>query len=211
MTSMIVDRWFEDRRAALACMTMAVLIGALSLAGSDVTEALRYDRVALQQGDYWRFLTGHLVHAGIAHCLLNIAGLVLIALLFPEPIALWLWAWRVLLISLGISALMYWRLPHLDWYVGLSGTLHGLFVLGFWWLYRQGDRFSLLLLAALLGKLAWEHINGPISSSEALVGVPVLVEAHSYGAACALVYIAVAICWRRLMPSTENPTVLEND
>ncbi len=194
---MIIDRWFEDRRAAMACMTMALLIGALSLGGDAVTELLRYDRSAIFAGQWWRVLTGHLVHASIAHTLLNVAGLVLIALLFPEPIPLWRWAWRLLVISLGISALMLWLLPDLGWYVGLSGTLHGLFVLGFWWLFRQGDKLAPLLLIVLISKLIWEHFNGPITSNEELVGAPVLVEAHSYGALCAVIYLASAGLWQR--------------
>ncbi len=189
MALMIIDRWVEDRRAAVACLTLAVLIGALSLAGPAVTEFLRYDRTAIEAGQFWRVLSGQLVHAGFAHTLLNIAGLVLIMLLFPEPLPIIAWIWRVFIISLGISALMYWQLPDLGWYVGLSGTLHGLFVLGFWWLYRQGDRLSFLLLAILMAKLLWEHFYGPISSNEDLVGVPVLTEAHSYGALCAIIYL----------------------
>lgn len=194
---MIIDRWIEDRHAGLACMTLAVLIGALSLLGNHATELLRYDRFAIEQGEYWRVLSGHLVHAGLAHTLLNMAGLVLIALLFPEPLPLRMWLWRVLSISLGISALMYWRLPDLGWYVGLSGTLHGLFVLGFWWLFRQGDRLAPLLLLVLMAKLTWEHFYGAISSNEDLVGVPVLVEAHSYGAMCALIYLLLGTAWSR--------------
>lgn len=205
MERMIIDRWVEDRRAAIACLTLALLIGALCLGGAQLTELLRYDRAAIDSGQLWRLISGHLVHAGVVHALLNMAGIALIALLFPEPLPLWAWAWRVLIISCGISALIYWQLPQLEWYVGLSGTLHGLFVLGFWWLYRQGDRLSLLLLAALIAKLAWEHFMGPISSNEALVGVPVLTQAHSYGAACAVLYLflraagryALAALWIR--------------
>lgn len=196
---MIIDRWIEDRHAAMACMTLAILIGALSLMGSELTEVLRYDRAAIEQGEYWRILSGHFVHAGLAHTLLNMAGLVLIALLFPEPLSLRIWAWRVLSISFGISALMYWRLTDLGWYVGLSGTLHGLFVLGFWWLFREGDGLAPILLAVLLAKLGWEHVYGPITSNEELVGVPVLVEAHSYGALCAVLYLSFSMAWTRCL------------
>lgn len=201
---MIIDRWFEDRRAALACMTIALLIGALSLGGESLTELLRYDRSAIQAGQWWRAISGHLVHASVAHTLLNVAGLVLIALLFPEPMPLWRWAWRTMILSLGISALIYWRLPNLGWYVGLSGTLHGLFVLGFWWLFRQGDKLAPILLLVLICKLMWEHFNGPITSNEELVGVPVLVEAHSYGALFAVIYLAIAALWQWLITKPTN-------
>lgn len=196
---MIIDRWFEDRRTALACMTIGLVICALMAGGQVWIESLRYDRLGIEQGQWWRILSGHLVHASWPHTGLNLAGLVLIALLFPEPIAAWAWGLRLLVLSTGISGLIYWLVPELGWYVGLSGVLHGFFVLGFWWLFRQGDRFSLLLLVILLGKLIWEHFAGPITSNEALVGVPVLVEAHSYGAACALVYIFIRGAWRRLL------------
>ena len=168
---------------------MAVAICALMSFGEPAIELLRYDREKIIGGQWWRLLTGHLVHASWPHTGLNVAGLVLIALLFPEPVPVRGWIVRLLLLGLGISALMYWRLPSLGWYVGLSGVLHGFFVLGFWWLFRQGDRFSLVLLGILLGKLVWEHYNGPITSNEDLVGVPVLVESHSFGAVCALIYI----------------------
>ncbi len=196
---MIVDRWFEDRRSLLACLTMALLIGALSLAGEQVTELLRYDRMAIIRGEYWRIITGHLVHAGVAHTALNMAGLILIAALFPEPIPLAWWLWRLILLCAAVTALIFWRVPELDWYVGLSGVLHGFFVLGFWWLYRSGDRLSLLFLAVLLSKLIWEHFQGPISSNEELVGVPVLVEAHSFGAFSALIYLLLRCPLRALI------------
>lgn len=196
---MIIDRWFEDRRTALACMTMALLIGALGLIGEPATELLRFDRAALEAGEWWRALTGHLVHASLPHTALNIAGLVLIALLFPEPLALWAWAWRLLVLSLGTSGLIYLAVPDLDWYVGLSGVLHGFFVLGFWWLFREGDRFSLVLLGILLAKLVWEHFQGPITSNEELVGVPVLTESHSFGALSAAIYILTRAIGRWLI------------
>lgn len=205
MGAMIIDRWFEDRRTALACMTMGLLIGALSLGGQELAAQLRYDRDALLAGEYWRALSGHLVHASLAHTGLNMAGLLLIALLFPEPIPLLAWAWRLLLLSLGVSGLIFWRVPELGWYVGLSGVLHGFFVLGFWWLFRQGDRFSLILLLVLMAKLGWEHLYGPITSNEDLVGVPVLVEAHSYGALSAVVYILCREAWRGLRPDPHPP------
>lgn len=201
---MIIDRWFQNRNTVLACLTLILLIGALAVGGDALSVLLRYDREAILSGQWWRVLTGHLVHAGWGHTALNVAGLVLIALLFPEPVRIWTWGWRLLLLSVAISGLMLWRLPDLAWYVGLSGVLHGFFVLGFWWLFRDGDRFSLVLLGFLVAKLAWEHVNGPISSNEDLVGVPVLVEAHSYGALSAVFYILLRAAGRSAPRAPQN-------
>ena len=83
----------------------------------------------------------------------------------------------------------------------MSGVLHGSFVLGLWWLLRQGDRLALLLLVLLVGKLLIEHFHGPITSDEDLVGVPVLTEAHSFGALAAAIWVPVE---RLLVFSTRN-------
>ena len=41
-------------------------------------------RGAMRSGEYWRFLTGHLVHANWAHLGLNLAGLVVLQQLFGQ-------------------------------------------------------------------------------------------------------------------------------
>ena len=58
----------------------------MSLLGESGRLALRYEREAVLQGEYWRLLTGHLVHGTWLHLLLNGAGLGLVAALFPTAI-----------------------------------------------------------------------------------------------------------------------------
>lgn len=179
----------------------AVLIVSFQAMGSDVIDALRWDREALTKFQWWRLWTGHLVHASWPHVGLNLLGLVLVAWIFPEPLPLRVQFLRFAWLGLVSSVLMYAFVPSLGWYVGMSGVLHGSFVLGLWWLLRQGDRLALLLLLLLVGKLLIEHFHGPITSDEDLVGVPVLTEAHSFGALAAAIWVPVE---RWLVFSTRN-------
>ncbi len=189
---MIIDRWFENRTAAGFCLGLSAVLCAVMAMDPTSTEWLRYDRQAIESGEIWRLFSGHLTHASWAHTGLNVAGLVLVALLFPEPLGYRHWLLRLLFMALLTSALMYLFSPTLGWYVGLSGVLHGLFVLGFWWAFRNGDRFSLLLLGVLVAKLVVEHFHGPITSNDELVGVPVFTRAHSYGAIASVIYLLIS-------------------
>lgn len=75
------------------------------------------------------------------------------------------------LLSLGLLA---W-LPHLAWYAGLSGLLHGLLA---WLLVRIGGRTALAGLALLGLKLLWEVRHGPLGAH----AFRTVIEAHQLGA-----------------------------
>ena len=57
-------------------------------------------------------------------------------------------------LSLAISALLFVAAPTVNRYVGLSGVLHGLFVLGLVPMARSGDRVAMAGLLLLFAKLA---------------------------------------------------------
>lgn len=147
---------------------------------------LRYDRTAIQQGEVWRLITGNLVHLGWEHLLMNLAGLILIGLLYVHTLQTIQWLVVILISSLGVSAGLYLTNPQLDWYVGQSGMLHGLFVAGLIINLRQGMRLEWLLLLGLALKLVWEQTHGALPGSAELAGGAVIVDAHLYGALCGL-------------------------
>ena len=70
--------------------------------------------------------------------------------------------------------------PQLEWYVGLSGVLHGALAAGAigWWRH-ESKPLALALTAVLVGKLAWEQWQGALPLSG---DMPVVVDAHLYGA-----------------------------
>ena len=93
-------------------------------------------------------------------------------------------AWlAVFLLSCLAVTLGIWLFnPEVVWYVGLSGALHGILVvvlvLDF---VRHKHWLNIVLFVALLAKLIWEAMMGPMPGSEATAGGPVLVQAHLYG------------------------------
>jgi rhomboid family GlyGly-CTERM serine protease len=159
---------------------ICAIVVLLSLTGETVTLALRYERAAVLRGEYWRLLTAHLVHGSLRHLLLNLAGLGLIATLFARDFRPLEWLWIGLASTLTIDIGFVFFEPQLDWYVGLSGVLHGLLAAGAvaWW-RTEPKPLALALSLILVGKLAWEQTRGALPLSGDL---PVVVNAHLYGA-----------------------------
>ncbi|MEM1262087.1 MAG: rhombosortase [Pseudomonadota bacterium] len=159
----------------------AALLG-LSLFGDPVETRLRYDRSLIGTGELWRLITGHVVHLGLRHALLNVVGLVLVGLLFAPFITVTDWVRTSIVAALTISAGLFWLSPTVAWYVGFSGVLHGLFVAGAMAMAGRERTLAILLLIGLAGKLFFEQVAGPVPGSEQTAGGPVIVDAHLYGA-----------------------------
>lgn len=179
MTPAVADaRW---QRTALA-LTIALISITAQFVGDGATALLRFDRHLILAGEGWRLLTGNLAHLGWNHLLLNVAGLALIGWLVGAALSPVRWLVVFVVSSLCVTAgLLLWN-PELRWYVGLSGTLHGLLLAGLLAGVDEADRIQWLLLAGIFAKLGWEQGWGPSASTETLVGGNVIVDAHLYGA-----------------------------
>lgn len=164
----------------------------------DVRHLLRYERATLLQGQWWRALTGHFLHLGWAHAWLNLAGLWLCCgLAQARPSGPGLLA-RLLVLSLGVSALLCTLSPSVAHYVGLSGALYGLLV----WLLApqvlQGDRIALAITLAVIGWAGWQAATGAPPREEALIGGAIITQAHLYGIAVAVAASACGWLLRRV-------------
>ena len=151
-------------------------------------EHLRYDRTLIETGQWWRLLTCNFVHLGWWHWFLNEMGLLVLVLLCPQPLSPAVWVRRLVLLSLGMSLGLYYFDPQLSSYVGMSGIIHGLFVLGLMPQVLKKDLISLCCLVYLLGKLAWELFSGAPVSDEAAIGGHVALQSHLFGALSAFIY-----------------------
>jgi len=177
----------ETRLGALPTLAWlvpgSVVLIALTLlfTGETGREWLRFERSGIAAGELWRLLTGHLVHLGVSHTVLNLAGLVLVWFLVGRAFDWKQWLW-VMAGSIGAIDLGLWfGAPSLEWYVGLSGLLHGMLGAGIVAGIAARSGEALILAVVVAGKLAWEQFAGPLPGSETTSGGAVIVDAHLYG------------------------------
>lgn len=166
---------------ALSIMALLQLIG---------PEYFRFQSDWLNEGDWWRLLSGHWVHVGWIHLLLNALGLIICVTITTPNWSLKYWFLLTSILGIGISLLFTWRHPDLNWYVGFSGVLFGLYLLAALRLYRRDRLIAMLVVMAISGKVLSEQIGSFDFTSAELIGAPVIVEAHLYGL---LLAIAIAL------------------
>ena len=164
------------------------------LAPAGLRQLLRFQRDFAEQSEFWRILTGHWVHLGWTHLAMNVIALWLILAVFPRPRFGWEMAW--VFCALGCTAGLMIFEPAVGWYVGLSGSLHGLAVVG---LVASGfSRVNIAALILIAAKLIFEQWAGGSSVSAGLIGGPVAVDAHLWGA-------AAGVIWAGLIHSQRQP------
>lgn len=165
-------------------IALAFAIGALCVvlqaAGFDQT--LRFDRNTIANGAFWLLLTGNFVHLGLSHLLMNMAGFALVVALVWSHFTTLEWALVVIFSSLVVGVGLYLFDNEVLWYVGFSGTLHGLVIAGSLADLQHYPKSAALLLILIIGKLTWEQFSGALPGSESVAGGSVVVNAHLYGA-----------------------------
>jgi rhomboid family GlyGly-CTERM serine protease len=143
------------------------LFAALLSTSPEAALAAEFDRAALQCGQLWRVSTGHFVHWNVDHLLWDLAAFFVLGA-YCEARGRRSYAICLLLASLTISAGVWWFLPDLRTYRGLSGLDSALFVLAAGRFAvdarRQGDAVAAkCAYAALIGfllKIAYETATG---------------------------------------------------
>jgi rhomboid family GlyGly-CTERM serine protease len=170
----------------LLILLMAVTV--LSFMGDSARDLLRYERLAIGSGEWWRLLTCHLVHLDWRHAAMNMAGLVLLWGLFAGEYSRGGWLAIATLSALSISLALWRRNPDITSYVGLSGVLHALMVAGS--IARSVKRHwdGAILLGFTLVKLYYEQHHGAMPLSSSLLHSVVIVDAHLYGAIAGAVF-----------------------
>jgi rhomboid family GlyGly-CTERM serine protease len=171
---------------------MTILMGVFCLLGENATRLLRYERNDILSGDYYRLLSGHFVHLGTFHASMNLAAFAILWFWFRETLSPKGWGLSILTCALLIS-IMLLTLTDVPWYVGLSGILHGMLLLG---TARKKNFTPLvkgLVLAALFIKIGVEQFHGPSAKTVAFIHGEVVVDAHLFGA------VAGTIIWCTLI------------
>ncbi|MCK7599003.1 rhombosortase [Microbulbifer sp. CAU 1566] len=178
-------------------LALLLLCGTLQFLQAFFPDVFLYERTAIASGQWWRLLSGHLVHTNMAHLLLNMVGVFALWLLFGRSALLGSghsavkYLGLVALLSLMISLGLWLYFPAVDNYYGLSGALHGVFCFGAIGELYQRRWSGVLLLAGCAGKLTWEWFVGPSASTGALIQAEVAVPSHLLGAICGSVIAAL--------------------
>jgi rhomboid family GlyGly-CTERM serine protease len=180
-----------------AILVLLGVCAALALGGEALREMGRYERQAIEGGEYWRLVTGHLVHLGWGHLWPNLAALAVVGALFADVFRNGDWLRASFASAAAIDIGLYLFDTEVRWYVGLSGVLHGLVAAGALALLLRREALGAMLALGLSAKLAFEQLVGPVPFTAESVGGPVVVAAHLYGAAGGFFSEAVTLVVRR--------------
>jgi len=171
---------------------------------AELVEPLRFSREQINDGQWWRLLTGNLVHLGYPHLLLNLAGLAVISALLGQSMSARAWAVTGIISMIGVGLGLLLFDPELKWYVGLSGVLYGLLLGGAIAEFRQQKLVALVVGFYTIGKIVWEQLHGAVESSEKITGGTVIVNAHLYGMVTGAIAVLIVLGIGHLYKQTRN-------
>jgi rhomboid family GlyGly-CTERM serine protease len=187
-------------RAPWISFVLATLSTLLYWCGGGAPEALVFDRDGIAGGEFWRLVTGHWVHSDAQHAVWNIAALAVLGTLFESRLR-WRLPAALLAGSAAIDGWMWWCMPGLARYCGLSGILNALLAVGLMQLWReQRDPLVVMVATGAVLKLVVEGATGTaVFTQTAWRAVPAV---HAIGlAAGALLAISTAHAAERLGPA----------
>lgn len=162
-------------------LLLVVILVMFEIAGDGASSMLRYDRSAILDGQVWRLLSAQFIHLGWGHLGMNLAGLSFIWLLAGKWLTLKKILSAIILSALTIGLGLLAINPEVSWYVGFSGTLHGIWAIAAMSGLRTGQWEAYALFILLVIKLGWEQVSGPLPGSIEMAGGHVIVDAHLYG------------------------------
>jgi rhomboid family GlyGly-CTERM serine protease len=190
----VAIRRLREWSVILAIVVVCVVLAA---GGEELRDLGRYQRDAVETGEWWRFVSGHLVHLGLGHLWPNVAALVVVGALFEGLFRNGDWLRLTTASAAAIDAGLYFLDPDVFWYVGLSGVLHGHVAAGALALLLERQALGAVLAVGLGAKLLYEQVAGPVPFTASSVGGPVVVAAHLYGACGGLLAEAAVRAVRR--------------
>lgn len=178
-------------------LLVMLICAALFVFEPDSNQWLRFDRTLIEQYEFWRLLSANFVHTNLNHLLLNIAGIALLWGLHGQYYNGLGYLFLIVFCSLVCTLLLFFFAENMNWYVGLSGTLHGLFVFGAYLDIRHKMLTGWLLLVGVWLKIGYEQWQGPSAQVANLIDAEVAVDGHLFGAIAGLLVIWLWIVTKR--------------
>lgn len=160
---------------------IAILSVVLICAQYFQAESMFY-RSAIEDGQWWRILSGNLTHTNITHLGLNLSGLWLLIFLFYDTLIAKTFILITIFLSATVGIGLFLFNPELQKYYGFSGVLYGLFFYAAINAIIQKEFLIGSAVAILIfSKVMWDFISDGGQSSAELIGIPVATDSHLYG------------------------------
>jgi len=112
----------------------------------DDKSQLYFSAASILQGEYWRIISGHFMHADGQHLFWNSLGLIVLGGLLEHRSRTLLLATIAAGIA-SVSALLLTPYAQLDFYCGLSGVLNSLLLVALWFEWRSTRSLLIPLIA----------------------------------------------------------------
>jgi rhomboid family GlyGly-CTERM serine protease len=195
------------RRFPFITTTVTVVVLA-AWVSPQLREFCLFERTEIMNGQWWRFLTGHLVHFSPSHLMFDSAVFLLAGAIVEERS-------RKLLIGLlltsvaAISTGLFWFAPQLQFYGGMSGVATAMLCfVAFEFARERGVKravgVTVITLATI--KMAWE-----IQTSHALFStldrpdIQLAPMAHIVGTLVAATMWSAIWCWQKMRVTSSSP------
>lgn len=167
--------------------------------------ALLYSRDALQQGELWRLLTGHLMHFSWTHLAADIGGFLLLGVMIEREQGRPTLVGLLMVLALGTSAALWLLVPQLAFYGGISALNYGLLT---WICLTRRDLVQerWQWIPSLFPVVIMAHIGWQYTTEESLlsIGLPrsvrVAWQAHLAAVLLAFACVGIKDCvslWRK--------------
>ena len=167
---------------------LLTVVLALYVFGGPAPEALVFDRQAIMHGELWRLFTCHWVHGDLEHLVWNLAAFVILGWMIETSICPSRLYIALLAGMCVVDICVWWFIPTLDLYCGLSGILNTLLflVLIDGWLKSRNIVFPLVMVAAI-AKIAFEMVTSSAIFTHTIW--PSVPDAHLAGALAAVLAV----------------------
>lgn len=185
-------------------------LGALFVLFGAAPEALVFDKGAIADGQWWRLVTGHLVHVDAGHLLWNAGAFLVMGFLLEGVMRLSIWRHAALLAGAVavIDAWLWFAQTDLTVYAGFSAVLNAQFIVLVALVWRDTrSPLALLLGAGGLAKTLLEMALGVSLLTDP--SWPPVPEAHLAGLVAGLAWLWLANLSCDAQPTGANLTPQE--
>lgn len=180
-------------KSSFSWLCLSILCLCIYLLNTTDPNFIDYNRQLITHGQYWRLISGNFNHTNEYHLILNITALLVIAGLHAQYYSSTHFSFIILYLASAVGIAIFILSPEVSLYVGLSGILHGLMVIGGACDIRNSMKTGWLLVLGTIGKVVYEQVFNNTEQMNKLIEAQVLTEAHLYGLVAGLIIIPLIL------------------